>query len=90
MKTYTVSINFDITGKDIPDVEIKGVLANTPRKLDRLKNALWGAMLAIANLHEMDDISNEGTMFIATAEHSDDNFIGKLYDDETGEEIDLD
>lgn len=90
MKTYTVIIYFDITGKDIPAIELEHVSANTPDKLDQLKNSVWGAMLTITDLQGWDDIENEGTMFIATAPDSDDCIFAKIYDDASGEEIDLD
>lgn len=90
MKTYTVIINFDITGKDIPAIEIEHVCANTPDKLDQLKDSIWGAMLTITDLKGWDNLENEGTMFIATNPESDDCIFAKIYDDETGEEIDLD
>lgn len=90
MKTYTVFIRFDITGKYYSPIEIDHVSANTPDKLDQLKDSIWGAMLTITDLQGWGDIENEGTMFIATDPNSDDCIFAKIYDDETGEEIDLD
>ena len=92
MKTYTAVISADIKGKDVDAITLDHVPADTPAKLDRLKNDLWGVIIAIDRVRGWDNVENEGTMFITCdpSPDCDDCIFGKIYDDETGEEILLD
>lgn len=91
MKTYTSVITTDYVGTPAETHKLGQRTVKSPSDLDRLKNDVWTIInsLAMFNGWECD---NEGTMFIAYPRDPEDNscMFAKIYDDETGEAINLD
>ena len=91
MKTYTTVITTNYAGTPAETHKLGQRTVNSPSDLDRLKNDVWIFMTSLANFHGW-GCDNEGTMFIAyPRDPNDDSCVfAKIYDDETGEAIDLD
>lgn len=91
MKTYTTVITTDYVGTPVETHKLGQRTVNSPSDFDRLKNDVWIFMTSLANFHGW-RCDNEGTMFIAYPGNPDDDscVFAKIYDDETGEAIDLD
>ena len=91
MKTYTTVITTNYVGTPTAEITLGQRTVKTPRGLQRLKNDVWTIIntLAMFNGWECD---NKGAMFMAYPRDPEDNscMFAKIYDDETGEAIDLD
>lgn len=91
MKTYTTVITTDYVGKPTAEIILGQRTVNSPSDLDRLKNDVWIFMTSLAMFNGW-ECDNEGSMFIAYTRNPDDDscVFAKIYDDETGEAIDMD
>ena len=91
MKTYTTVITTDYVGKPAETHKLGQRPVNSPFGLQCLKNDVWTIINSLANFNGW-RCDNEGTMFIAYPGNPDDDscVFAKIYDDETGEAINLD
>lgn len=91
MKTYTSVITTNYVGTPVETHKLGQRTVKSPSDLDRLKNDVWIFMTSLANFHGW-RCDNEGTMYIAyPSDPNDDSCVfAKIYDDETGEAIDMD
>ena len=91
MKIYTTAITTDYVGKPTAEITLGQRIVKSPYDLERLKNDVWTIINSLAMFNGW-ECYNEGTMFIAYPRNPDDasRVFAKIYDDETGEAIDLD
>lgn len=91
MKTYTTVITTNYVGTPVETHKLGQRTVNSPSDLERLKSDVWIFMTSLANFNGW-RCDNEGTMYIAYPRDPDDDscVFAKIYDDETGEAIDLD
>lgn len=85
--TYRIEINDDCSNRQAARfIELKGLT-----DLDLAKNKLWAIMEKIATLKGF-GLSNEGTMYIAAENDTRSNacYFGRIYNEATGEEVELD
>lgn len=91
MKTYTTVITTDYVGTPAETHELGKRTVETPSDIARLKNDVWTIIRSLA-IFKGWRCDNEGTMFIAYPRDPEDDscMFAKIYDDETGEAIDMD
>ena len=91
MKTYTTVITTNYVGTPAETHKLGQRTVKSPYDLERLKNDVWAIMRSLAMFNGW-ECDNEGSMFIAYPRNPDDasRVFAKIYDDETGEAIDLD
>ena len=91
MKTYTTEITTNYVGKPAEPHELGQRTVKSPYDLERLKNDVWAIMRSLA-IFKGWRCDNEGSMYIAYPRDPDDDscVFAKIYDDETGEAIDMD
>ena len=91
MKTYTTEITTNYVGTPAETHKLGQRTVKSPYDLAHLKDDVWTIMRALA-IFKGWRCDNEGSMYIAYPRDPDDDscVFAKIYDDETGEAIDLD